>query len=80
MREYVTKAVEQRRAVGEKSGDPVRVVVLDLAPVTGERLLAPACAWPRQAVWARGPRQLRCCTSSQLTSAVPGAAGQSPRA
>ncbi|KAL4457420.1 hypothetical protein ABPG75_012285 [Micractinium tetrahymenae] len=34
VRDYVTQAIEQRRSAGDKSGDPVRVVVLDLAPVT----------------------------------------------
>ena len=36
IKEYIRKAVQKRRAQDKQSGDPVRVVVLDLAPVTGD--------------------------------------------
>jgi hypothetical protein len=35
VKEYVRKEITKSRADGKKSGIPVRVVVLDLAPVTG---------------------------------------------
>lgn len=49
VKEFLQKALVKRQAVGEKSGDPVRVVVLDLAPVTGGLavgcyLAVPGCA------------------------------------
>ncbi|PSC69015.1 sulfate transporter [Micractinium conductrix] len=34
VKDYVRKSVADQRAVGDKTGEPVRVVVLDLAPVT----------------------------------------------
>ena len=34
VKEFIRSNVDKRRALGDKSGDPVRVVVLDLSPVT----------------------------------------------
>ena len=45
VKEFLQKALVKRQAVGEKSGDPVRVVVLDLAPVTGGLQLVGCTAW-----------------------------------